>query len=104
VFADVVGSTPLQEAIDAEPAHPVMAVFYAAMRGALEAHGGHVAKFIGDAVVGLFGFPAVRGDDAMRAVRAAAARCDALTRLNEELHRDAGCASPCGSASTPVRW
>src|SRR5438105_11691327 len=84
VFADLVGSTPLQESIDVESAHHVMGRFYVTMRQALERHGGYVAKFIGDAVVGLFGFPAVREDDALRAVRAAAAMRDALVVLNEE--------------------
>jgi len=90
VFADVVGSTSLQESIDVESAHHVMGRFYATMRDALQAHGGHVAKFIGDAVVGLFGFPTVGEDDALRAVRAAAAMRDALGVLNEDLNRDWG--------------
>jgi class 3 adenylate cyclase len=90
VFADLVGSTPLQERIDVESAHHVMDRFYATMRQALQAHGGHVAELRGDAVVGLFGFPTVREDDALRAVRAAAAMRDALGALNDELHRDWG--------------
>jgi tetratricopeptide (TPR) repeat protein len=56
----------------------------------LERQGGYVTKFIGDAVVGLFGFPTVREDDALRAVRAAGAMRDALVQLNEELDRDWG--------------
>jgi len=90
VFADLVGSTPLQESIDVESAHHVMDRFYATMRDPLQRQGGYVAKFIGDAVVGLFGFPSVREDDALRAVRAAAAMRDALGALNEELDRDWG--------------
>jgi class 3 adenylate cyclase/ketosteroid isomerase-like protein len=90
VFADVVGSTPLQERIDVESAHHVMGRFYATMRQALQANGGHVAELRGDAVVGLFGFPTVREDDALRAVRAAAAMRDALGVLNGELDRDWG--------------
>jgi class 3 adenylate cyclase/tetratricopeptide (TPR) repeat protein len=90
VFADVVGSTPLQERIDVESAHHVMGRFYVTMRQALKTQGGHVAEFRGDAVVGLFGFPTVGEDDALRAVRAAAAMRDALAVLNGELERDWG--------------
>jgi class 3 adenylate cyclase len=80
----------LQERIDVESALHVMGRFYATMRQALETQGGHVAEFRGDAVVGLFGFPTVREDDALRAVRAAAAMRDALGVLNGELERDWG--------------
>src|SRR5581483_8891203 len=59
VFADVVGSTPLQARIDAESARNVMSRFYDAMRTVLEEHGGQVQKFIGDAVLAVFGFPTV---------------------------------------------
>ncbi len=90
VFADLIGSTPLQERIDAETAHKVMDGFYQTMREVLEAHEGRVAKFIGDAVVAIFGVPAVREDDALRAVRAAAAMRQALGALNDQLERDWG--------------
>jgi class 3 adenylate cyclase len=104
VFADLVGSTPLQESIDVESAHHVMRRFYATMRRALEHQGGYVTKFIGDAVVGLFGFPVVREDDALRTVRAAAAMRDALEELNEELQRDWGVRIGMRIGVTPARW
>ncbi len=78
VFADLAGSTALQEQLDPESARRVMTRFYEQMSGVLEAHGGQLEKFIGDAVVALFGRPVVREDDALRAVRAAAAMVTAL--------------------------
>jgi class 3 adenylate cyclase/ketosteroid isomerase-like protein len=87
VFADLVESTALQERIDAEPARAVMARFYDAMRSVVAAHGGRVQKFIGDALVAVFGVPVVREDDALRAVRAAAAIGRSLEMLNNQLER-----------------
>ena len=60
-------------------------MYFDAMRGAIERHGGTVEKFIGDAVVAVFGIPVVHEDDAVRAVRAAAEMRDALGPLNVEL-------------------
>ena len=62
-----------------------MARWYGAMREPVERHGGTVEKFIGDAVMAVFGVPHVHEDDALRAVRAAVEMRDALARLNEEL-------------------
>jgi class 3 adenylate cyclase len=90
VFADLAGSTALQEQLDPESARRVMTRFYEQMRSVLEAHGGLLEKFIGDAVVAVFGRPSVREDDALRAVRAAAAMVVALESLNDELERDWG--------------
>jgi class 3 adenylate cyclase/tetratricopeptide (TPR) repeat protein len=90
VFADLAESTALQERLDAESARAVMARFYQAMRAVVDAHGGRVQKFIGDAVVAVFGAPVVREDDALRAVRAAAAMTRALADLNGELERGWG--------------
>ncbi len=88
VFADLVGSTALQESLDAESVRRVMRRFYAAMQEAIERHDGQVAKFIGDAVMGVFGMPVVREDDALRAARAARAMVAALDELNDALARD----------------
>src|SRR5207244_1929773 len=60
---------------------------YAEMRSALERHGGTVAKFIGDAVMGVFGVPVLHEDDALRAVRAAAGMRSRLGAVNDELER-----------------
>ena len=72
VFADVSGSTALGEQFDAEVVRRVMLEFFEIAREVLERHGGTVEKFIGDAVMAVFGIPRVHEDDALRAVRAAA--------------------------------
>jgi tetratricopeptide (TPR) repeat protein len=64
--------------------------YFAEMRRVLERHGGTVEKFIGDAVMAVFGIPATHEDDALRAVRAAAAMRDRLADLNEEFERERG--------------
>ena len=73
VFCDVAGFTPLAELLDPESMREVMTRFFGAMRRALELHGGTVEKFIGDAVMAVFGVPFLHEDDAIRAVRAAQA-------------------------------
>src|SRR3954452_25235979 len=85
LFADMVGFTSLGESIDQESLRRVMDRFYAEMRTAIEAEAGTLAKFIGDAVLAVWGTPEVREDDALRAVRAADAMRGALAGLNEEL-------------------
>jgi class 3 adenylate cyclase/tetratricopeptide (TPR) repeat protein len=71
LFCDVVGSTELAERLDPEDVDRLMGTYHALARRRIESHGGSVEKFIGDAVVGVFGAPTVREDDAARAVRAA---------------------------------
>ena len=90
VFCDVAGSTALGERLDAESLRAVMARYFEEMRAVLERHGGTVEKFIGDAVMAVFGIPVLHEDDALRAVRAAAEMRDALVRLNDELERERG--------------
>ena len=90
VFSDLVGSTPLAERLDPETLRVVMVRYFETMRRVLERHGGSVEKFIGDAVVAVFGLPRVHEDDALRAVRAAADIQAALGALNRELERDHG--------------
>jgi class 3 adenylate cyclase/tetratricopeptide (TPR) repeat protein len=85
LFADMVGSTALGERLDPERLQGVLTRYYDAMRGVIERHGGTVEKFIGDAVMAVFGIPNIREDDALRAVRAAAELSDALGDLNVEL-------------------
>ena len=87
VFSDLAGSTKLGERLDSEALREVMLRYFEVMRGALEHHGGTVEKYIGDAVMAVFGLPRVREDDALRAVRAAAAMQEELTALNDELER-----------------
>ncbi|MBI3370032.1 MAG: AAA family ATPase [Burkholderiales bacterium] len=90
VFADLVGSTALGEQLDPESLRTVMARYFDTVRGALERHGATVEKYIGDAVMAVFGVPVVREDDALRAVCAAAEMRDALVHLNDELEREHG--------------
>ena len=71
VFCDVVGSTALGESRDPEAVRVLLAGYFERMRSIVEAHGGTVQKFIGDAVVAIFGVPTVHEDDALRAARAA---------------------------------
>ena len=85
LFCDVVGSTAMGEALDPESLRRVMDRYFDTMRAAIERHGGTVEKFIGDAVMAVFGVPRVHEDDAVRAVRAAVEMRTALTELNEEL-------------------
>ena len=71
LFTDVTGSTALGEQLDPESYRDVMGRYFAVSRKAVERHGGTVEKFVGDAVLAVFGIPEVREDDALRAVRAA---------------------------------
>jgi len=77
LFCDVTGSTAMGERLDPEQLRGVMAEYFAVARAAIERHGGTVEKFIGDAVMAVFGVPTVREDDALRAVRAAVELRDA---------------------------
>jgi class 3 adenylate cyclase/tetratricopeptide (TPR) repeat protein len=90
VFCDLADSTAFADAHDPEVVTSVLSRYFEVARGALEQHGGTVEKFIGDAVVGVFGVPRLREDDAVRAVRAAAAIRDGISSLNEELARGVG--------------
>ena len=71
VFADVVGSTRLGEELDAEEVRSLLAAYYEIARDVVATHGGTLEKFIGDAVMGVFGMPQAHGDDAERALSAA---------------------------------
>jgi class 3 adenylate cyclase len=88
LFCDVTGSTELGEQLDPESLRKVMARYFDTMRAEIERHGGTVEKFIGDAVMAVFGIPSLHEDDALRAVRAAHGMQSALADLNEELERD----------------
>jgi class 3 adenylate cyclase/tetratricopeptide (TPR) repeat protein len=70
VFADVVGSTALGEQLDAEDMRSMLGAYYAIAKDVIASYGGTLEKFIGDAVMGIFGIPQSHGDDPERAVRA----------------------------------
>jgi class 3 adenylate cyclase/tetratricopeptide (TPR) repeat protein len=84
VFCDVVGSTSLGESVDPEASQRLLARYFERMSGIVETHGGSVEKFIGDAVMAVFGVPAAHEDDALRACRAAVEMRGALPELRVE--------------------
>ena len=90
LFTDVTGSTALGERLDPESLRDVMGRYFASMREVIERHGGTVEKYIGDAVMAVFGVPVVHDEDALRAVRAAAEMREALERLNVGLRGERG--------------
>ena len=88
LFCDVVDSTRLATRLDPEAYRRVMSAYFDAARGAIEAHGGLVEKYIGDAVMALFGVPELHEDDALRAVRAAVDTRAAVAQVNADALRD----------------
>ena len=86
VFCDLKGSTVLGERLDAEALHEVKERYFNAMAAEIARHGGKVEKYIGDAIMAVFGLPRTHEDDALRAVRAAVGMQDALARVNADLH------------------
>jgi class 3 adenylate cyclase/tetratricopeptide (TPR) repeat protein len=83
LFADLVGFTSRAEQLDPEDVRAMLSPYYARLRKELERRGGTVEKFIGDAVMALFGAPVAHEDDPERAVRAALAIRDGIAELNE---------------------
>src|SRR5262245_32054739 len=81
LFCDVAGSTALGESVDPEALRAQLSRYFERMTAIVEAYGGTVEKFIGDAVMAVFGVPTAHEDDALRAVRAAAEMRDALPEL-----------------------
>jgi class 3 adenylate cyclase/energy-coupling factor transporter ATP-binding protein EcfA2 len=71
IFVDLVGSTAQAEALDPEDVRALLTPYHQVVRREIESFGGVVEKFIGDAIMGVFGAPVAYGDDAERAVRAA---------------------------------
>jgi class 3 adenylate cyclase/tetratricopeptide (TPR) repeat protein len=85
LHSDLAGFTTLSERMDPESMHTVMGRYFTAMHEAIERHGGQVEKYIGDAIMAIFGHPHLHEDDALRAARCAMDMRDALTQLNREL-------------------
>ncbi|MCU0500442.1 MAG: ABC transporter substrate-binding protein, partial [Anaerolineae bacterium] len=90
LFADLADFTALAEHTDPEDLRELQSAFFACASAPIRAHGGVVEKYIGDAVLAVFGVPQTHEDDAVRAARAALAMHAALTPLNERLSRERG--------------
>ena len=110
LFCDLVGSTELAERLDPEALRKTLDAYFAVVRAAIERHGGVVEKFIGDAVVGVFGVPAAHEDDPVRAVRAALEMREEAARVSVDdepvrvrIAIDAGEAFGDGSAAVEGR-
>ena len=90
LFSDISGSTALGEELDPESLRQIMSRYFEETKVVLGRHGGTVEKFIGDAVVAVFGVPFAHEDDALRAVRAAAELRETLEHLNQEFRSSWG--------------
>src|SRR6516165_2903563 len=90
VFCDLKGSTELGDRLDSEAVREVLALYFSTMKPALERHGGTIEKYIGDAIMAVFGLPRIHEDDALRAVRAAAEMREVMADLNVSLRADFG--------------
>jgi class 3 adenylate cyclase/tetratricopeptide (TPR) repeat protein len=87
LFSDIVGSTAMAASVDAESMREMMLRYFDEAQRVIERHGGTVEKFIGDAVMAVFGVPVLHEDDAMRAVLSAYEMNQAMDDLNDELER-----------------
>jgi predicted ATPase/class 3 adenylate cyclase len=92
IFSDLKDSTALGERLDSEALHEVKDRYFAAMAAEIKRHGGKIEKFIGDAIMAVFGLPKAHEDDALRAVRAAADMRKALVKVNDDLMKRYGVA------------
>src|SRR5438552_2155952 len=93
--ADISGSTPLAERLDLEELRVVLGSYFAALAREIHRHGGVIDKYIGDAVIAVFGIPEPSDDDAERAVIAGVAMQEAIERENVELQRRYGVTLAC---------
>jgi class 3 adenylate cyclase/tetratricopeptide (TPR) repeat protein len=87
IFCDIKDSTSLGERVDAEALHEIKDRYFAALSGEIQRHGGRIEKYVGDAIMAVFGLPRAHEDDALRAVRAAMGMQAALAGVNEYLQR-----------------
>jgi class 3 adenylate cyclase/tetratricopeptide (TPR) repeat protein len=90
LFCDLVGSTEMMTALDPESVRSILDRYFEMLTTIVDAHGGRVEKFIGDAVLAVFGLPRVHEDDPLRAARAAVAIRESIGELSKELERDGG--------------
>jgi class 3 adenylate cyclase/tetratricopeptide (TPR) repeat protein len=92
IFTDLKDSTALGERLDSEALHEVKERYFAAMAEEIKRHGGRIEKYIGDAIMAVFGLPRANEDDALRAVRAAVGMRDRLAEVNAALMQRFGVA------------
>jgi len=85
LFCDLVDSTKLGEHLDPESLRELMRTYFDSMSEIIQRHGGTIEKFIGDAIMAVFGIPVIHEDDALRGVRAAFEMREATEALNREL-------------------
>jgi class 3 adenylate cyclase/tetratricopeptide (TPR) repeat protein len=90
LFTDVTGSTAMGEHLDPEAYRALMGRYFEVARSTVERHGGTVEKFVGDAVLAVFGLLKIHEDDALRAVRAACELNDAVTALSDQVAAEIG--------------
>ena len=91
IFSDLKDSTALGEQLDSEALHEVKERYFSAMAAEIKRHGGKIEKYIGDAIMAVFGLPRAHEDDALRAVRAAIGMQTVLRQLNESAERAFRC-------------
>ena len=97
LFSDVAGSTAMGDTLDPEAVRRVMGQYFDACRSVIEFHGGTIEKFIGDAVMAVFGVPVVHEDDAIRAMRAA----EGIRARSQASTKTSTVSTECGSWSEP---
>lgn len=90
LFADLVGSTAMGEALDPEPYLEVVRAYETACRSVIDHYGGHINRFAGDGLIAYFGFPSAHEDDAVRAALAAVRALDELRRVAEDVADEYG--------------
>ena len=105
VFSDLVNFTVLSQALDAEDVRAIVNRYFQRWHTVIEAHGGVVEKFIGDAVMAVFGLYQAHEDDPHRAVHTAVGDVARAHRGSTQSWKTStGSRWPCGWGSTPVRW
>src|SRR6266511_4404144 len=87
LFADLSGSTPLAERLDPEELRGILTSYFGALARQIQRYEGTIDKYIGDAVMAVFGAPIAHEDDAERAINAALAMQTSIARLNDDLDR-----------------
>ena len=90
LFADLSGSTPLAEKLDPEELRGILGSYFGALARQIQRYEGTIDKYIGDAVMAVFGAPISHEDDAERAIHAALAMQASIVRLNDDLDRRYG--------------